>query len=85
MDHVIPRTDLLGAVFAVTSRQWDADTLANDDHFHLVQKFVDCLPHPGSSGAYLQQMTRDTLINHKHYIEQHGHDLPKIQNWKWAS
>ena len=55
------------------------------DRSHLVQKFVDCLPHPGSSGAYLQQMTRDTLINHKHYIEQHGHDLPKIQNWKWAS
>jgi xylulose-5-phosphate/fructose-6-phosphate phosphoketolase len=54
------------------------------DRFHLVQKVVDCLPQLGSRGAYLKQLTRDTLIEHKHYIDQHGQDLPEIQNWKWA-
>jgi xylulose-5-phosphate/fructose-6-phosphate phosphoketolase len=55
------------------------------DRFHLVQQVVDCLPHLGSRGAYLKQLTRDKLIEHKHYIDQHGQDLPEIQNWKWAA
>jgi xylulose-5-phosphate/fructose-6-phosphate phosphoketolase len=54
------------------------------DRFHLVQHAVDCLPQLGSRGAHLKQMTRDKLIEHKHYIEQHGQDLPEIRNWKWS-
>jgi xylulose-5-phosphate/fructose-6-phosphate phosphoketolase len=53
------------------------------DRFHLVQNAVDCLPQLGSPGAYLQQMCRDKLIEHKHYIAQHGQDLPEIRNWQW--
>ena len=54
------------------------------DRFHLVQNVVDCLPKLGSQGAYLKQMTRDKLIEHKHYIDRHGQDLPEIRNWKWG-
>jgi xylulose-5-phosphate/fructose-6-phosphate phosphoketolase len=54
------------------------------DRFHLVQNVVDCLPHLGSPGDYLKQMTRDKLIEHKHYIDQHGQDLPEILNWTWG-
>ena len=55
------------------------------DRFHLVQDAIDCLPDLGSKGTYLKQLTQDRLIEHKHYIDQHGRDLPEILNWTWQS
>ena len=54
------------------------------DRFHLVQDVVDNLEHLGSKGAYLKQKMRDKLIEHKHFIDAHGEDLPEIRNWKWT-
>ena len=53
------------------------------DRFHLVQDVVDRVPNLGSKGAYLKQLMRDKLIQHKHYIDLHGEDMPEIINWKW--
>jgi xylulose-5-phosphate/fructose-6-phosphate phosphoketolase len=53
------------------------------DRFHLVQDVVDRLPDLGSKGAYLKQMVKDKVIEHKQYIDKNGEDLPEIRNWKW--
>ncbi|MEO6965278.1 MAG: phosphoketolase family protein, partial [Acidobacteriaceae bacterium] len=55
------------------------------DRFHLVQDVVDRVPHLGSKGDYLKQQMKDKLIEHKHYIDEHGEDLPEIRNWKWGA
>ena len=54
------------------------------DRFHLVQEVVNNLPHLRSKGAYLNQKMRDKLIEHKHFIDAHGEDLPEIRNWTWT-
>jgi xylulose-5-phosphate/fructose-6-phosphate phosphoketolase len=54
------------------------------DRFHLVIDAIDRLPQTGSRGAYLQQTMRDRLVEHKHYIDRHGEDLPEILDWTWG-
>jgi xylulose-5-phosphate/fructose-6-phosphate phosphoketolase len=54
------------------------------DRFHLVKDVVDRVPNLGSKGDYLKQQMKDKLIEHKHYVDKHGQDLPEIRNWKWG-
>jgi xylulose-5-phosphate/fructose-6-phosphate phosphoketolase len=46
---------------------------------------IDSLPNLSGKGAYLKQVVRDKLIEHKHFIDKHGQDMPEILNWKWDS
>jgi xylulose-5-phosphate/fructose-6-phosphate phosphoketolase len=61
-------------------------TVLNDmDRFHLVMDVIDRLPHAGSKGVYLKQQLQNKLIEHKHYIDHFGQDMPEIRNWKWGA
>jgi xylulose-5-phosphate/fructose-6-phosphate phosphoketolase len=61
-------------------------TVLNDlDRFHLVIDAINRLPQTGSRGVYLKQQLQDKLIEHKHYIDKYGEDLPEIRNWKWSA
>jgi len=61
-------------------------TVLNDlDRFHLVMDVIDRLPQTRDQGVYLRQQLEGKLIEHKHYIDQHGEDMPEIRNWKWHS
>jgi xylulose-5-phosphate/fructose-6-phosphate phosphoketolase len=59
-------------------------TVLNDlDRFHLTMDAVTRLPQTGSQGVYLRQQLRDKLIEHKHYIDRYGQDMPEIRDWMW--
>jgi xylulose-5-phosphate/fructose-6-phosphate phosphoketolase len=61
-------------------------TVLNDiDRFHLVIDTINRLPQTGSQGAYLKQQLQDKLVEHKHYIEKYGEDMPEIRNWTWPA
>ncbi len=53
------------------------------DRFHLVMDAIDRLPQTGDQGIYLKQQLKDNLIEHRHYINQQGRDLPEIHDWQW--
>ena len=54
------------------------------DRFHLTWDAVLRLPQLGNRGAFLIQMMRDKLVEHKQYITTHGQDLPEIREWQWS-
>lgn len=43
------------------------------------------IPKHGLRGAYLKQKMQDKLIEHKHFIDEHGEHLAEIRNWQWGS
>jgi len=66
-----------------TTTPFDMVVLNDLDRFHLFGDVLDRLPQLGSSAAYAKQYIRDKLLEHKHYIAEHGEDMPEIRNWKW--
>ena len=54
------------------------------DRFNLVGDVVDRVPSLGSRVAYLKQLVRDKLIDHKTYIREHGQDMPEVREWRWS-
>jgi xylulose-5-phosphate/fructose-6-phosphate phosphoketolase len=59
-------------------------TVLNDlDRFHLAMDAVNRLPQTGSEGTYLKQQLLDKLVEHRHYINRYGQDMPEIRDWEW--
>jgi xylulose-5-phosphate/fructose-6-phosphate phosphoketolase len=67
-----------------TTTPFDMAVLNEIDRFHLVDDVIDRVPALGSRAAYAKQAIRDKLIDHRHYIREHGEDLPEIRYWSWS-
>ncbi|WP_435006599.1 phosphoketolase family protein [Tundrisphaera lichenicola] len=67
-----------------TTTPFDMTVLNELDRFHLFEDVVDRVPKLGPRAAYEKQFVRDKLIDHRHYIREHGEDMPEIRNWKWG-
>ncbi|WGV28040.1 phosphoketolase family protein [Halotia branconii] len=66
-----------------TTTPFDMVVLNDLDRFDLVMDVIDRVPKLGANAAYVKQMLQDKLIEHQHYISEHGEDMPEIRNWKW--
>ena len=66
-----------------TTTPFDMVVLNGLDRFHLVGDVVDRVPSLGPRSAYVKQLIRDKLIDHRSYIDKHGEDPPEVRNWRW--
>ncbi|MFW9260109.1 phosphoketolase [Nostoc sp. CALU 546] len=66
-----------------TTTPFDMVVLNDLDRFHLVIDVINRVPKLGYKAAYVKQQMQDKLIEHKHYIEKYGDDMPEIRDWKW--
>ncbi len=53
------------------------------DRFHLVMDVIDRVPGLGIVAAQLKQSLIDERLRHRRFIQEHGEDLPEIQDWLW--
>lgn len=60
-------------------------TVRNDmDRFHLVLDAINYVGLSGDNVDELRQTMESKLIEHTHYINKHGVDMPEIMNWSWS-
>ena len=68
-----------------TSTPFDMVVMNDLDRFHLATDVIVRVPQLGPRAAYVVQMLRDKLIDHRNYVCRHGQDMPEILNWKWGA
>jgi xylulose-5-phosphate/fructose-6-phosphate phosphoketolase len=66
-----------------TTTPFDMVVMNDLDRFHLVMDVIERVPKLGVSAAHVTQLMRDRLIEHEHYICEHGEDMPEIRDWIW--
>lgn len=66
-----------------TTTPFDMCVLNDIDRFHLFIDVVDRIPRLSKMRAYVRDIAEGKLIDHKHYIEEYGEDMPEIRDWKW--
>jgi xylulose-5-phosphate/fructose-6-phosphate phosphoketolase len=59
-----------------TTTPFDMCVLNEIDRFHLVRDVIHRVPKLEERAAYASQAIRDALIEHRHYVAEHGEDHP---------
>jgi xylulose-5-phosphate/fructose-6-phosphate phosphoketolase len=54
------------------------------DRYHLAIDVIDRVPALGYHAAHAKQAFRETLIEHRRYIQTVGDDPPEIRDWRWG-
>jgi len=67
-----------------TTTPFDMVVLNRLDRFHLAMDVIEWVPGLAAEAAHVTQHFRDKLTEHRHYVEQHGEDMPEIQGWEWS-
>ena len=68
-----------------TTTPFDMTVLNHIDRFNLVCDVIDRVPSLSARAAYVKQLMRDKLFEHKNYIREHGDDMPEIRDWSWRA
>jgi xylulose-5-phosphate/fructose-6-phosphate phosphoketolase len=68
-----------------TTTPFDMVVLNELDRFHLAIEVIERAPGLGIAAAHIKQQFRDALIEHSHYVREHGEDMPQIRNWVWPN
>ena len=66
-----------------TTTPFDMVVMNELDRFNLVDDVIDRVPRIQSRGGHVKQWLHNKLIEHKHYIAEHGEDMPEIRDWAW--
>jgi xylulose-5-phosphate/fructose-6-phosphate phosphoketolase len=68
-----------------TTTPFDMTVLNGLDRFHLVMDVIERVPRLEPRAADILQQMREKLIEHRHYVNKYGDDMPEIKNWKWGA
>ncbi len=66
-----------------TTTPFDMVVLNEIDRFNLADDALDRISRFKYEKAHIKQILHNKLIEHKHYIHEHGEDMPEVSNWKW--
>jgi xylulose-5-phosphate/fructose-6-phosphate phosphoketolase len=66
-----------------TTTPFDMLVLNDVDRFHLVIDVIDRVPGLASKAARVRQAMVDKRTHHRHWIREHGDDLPEVRDWSW--
>lgn len=67
-----------------TTTPFDMVVLNEIDRFNLADDALDRISRFKYEKAHIKQILHNKLIEHKHYIHEHGEDMPEVSNWKWG-
>jgi xylulose-5-phosphate/fructose-6-phosphate phosphoketolase len=68
-----------------TTTPFDMAVRNEIDRFHLALDVLERVPDLAQRHAHVVDSLRDQLIEHRHYITEHGDDPAEIREWTWSS